>query len=299
MRIVILAARRGWHTDEMVRAFGERGHIAVVLPYEGLVARIGARVSLTSAEAPIFDADAVITRIIPRGSLEQIIYRVDVLHWLEARGIRVVNSPRAIERCVDKFYTTALLATAGLPVPETMACEGIDEAVATLRTWGRAVIKPLFGSMGHGMVRVDDPETGLRVVRALEQTRAVFYLQRVVEHHGYDVRVLVARGEVVGAISRYAPPGEWRTNIAQGATARPLAVPDEWQRLALQACSVVGADYAGVDLLPGRDGRTYVLEVNAIPAWQGVQQATGMDIAGLLVDRLLPAMAARAQVPRP
>lgn len=299
MRIVILSARGGWHTDELARALGERGHVAVVLPYDGLVAQIGTRASLTSAETPILDADAVMARIIPRGSLEQIIYRVDALHWLEARGVRVVNSPRTIERCVDKFYTTALLATAGLPVPETMVCQGLDEAMATVRTWGRAVIKPVFGSMGLGMVRVDDPESGFRVLRTLDQIRAVFYLQQVIDHEGYDVRVLVAGGELIGAISRHAPPGEWRTNIAQGGTARPLAAPDDWRRLALEACAVVGADYAGVDLLPARDGRTYVLEVNAIPAWHGVQQATGLDIAGLLVDRLRPAMAPREQASRP
>jgi RimK family alpha-L-glutamate ligase len=288
MRIVILSARGGWHTNELVRAFGERGHIAVVLPYEGLVARNGATGSLTSAATPILDADIVMARIIPSGSLDQIIYRVDALHWLEARGVCVINSPRAIERCVDKFYTTALLDTAGLPVPETVTCQSLEDAMPVLREWQRAIIKPLFGSMGHGMVRVEDPETGFRVLRSLDQIRAVFHLQRVVEHDGYDVRVLVAKGDVLGAIQRYAPPGEWRTNIALGGTATPVVPKDEWRRLALHACDVVGADYAGVDLLPSRNGRTFVLEINAIPAWQGLQQATGLDVAALLADRLLP-----------
>lgn len=299
MRVVILSARRGWHTDELVRALGERGHIAVVLPYEGLTAQLGGHTALTTEQAPVLDADAVMARIIPSGSLEQIIYRVDVLHWIEARGVPVVNSARTIERCVDKFYTTALLHSAALPVPDTVVSQELGQAMATLREWNGAIIKPLFGSMGHGMVRVDDPETGFRVLRALEQIRAVFYLQRIVDHEGYDVRVFVARGEVLGAVTRHAPPGEWRTNITLGGTARPLTLPDEWRRLALEACTVVGADYAGVDLLPGRDGRTYVLEVNAIPAWQGVQQATGLDVAGLLVDQLLPCFTSPRQARRP
>src|SRR4029450_2802693 len=102
MQIVILSARTGWHTDELCRALAERGHIGVVLPYEGLVARVGgsspSSVGLSSEQAPILTADAVLARIIPSGSLEQIIYRVDALHWIEERGVPVMNSPRAIER---------------------------------------------------------------------------------------------------------------------------------------------------------------------------------------------------------
>ena len=102
MRVVILSARQGWHTNELVRAFGERGHIVVVLPYEGLVARLGGGkattspgAGLSSDAASILDADVVLPRIIPNGSLEQIIYRVDALHWVEDSGVPVVNSPRA------------------------------------------------------------------------------------------------------------------------------------------------------------------------------------------------------------
>ena len=116
MNIVILSSHTGWQTDELCRALQERGHTGCVLAYEGLVARLGKGAGqLSSARTSILDADAVLARIIPTGSLEQIIYRVDSLHWIEERGVPVMNSPRAIERCVDKFYTTALLQEAGLP----------------------------------------------------------------------------------------------------------------------------------------------------------------------------------------
>jgi glutathione synthase/RimK-type ligase-like ATP-grasp enzyme len=123
MHIVILSARPGWQTDELCRALDARGQVGCVLPYEGLVARLGgvAR-GLVSERTSILDADAVLARIIPSGTLEQIIYRVDALHSIEDHGVPVMNSPRAIERCVDKFYTTVLLEQAGLPVPETVAC---------------------------------------------------------------------------------------------------------------------------------------------------------------------------------
>jgi len=221
MHIVILSARIGWHTDQLCRALAERGHSGRVVPYEGLVARLGTTRGrtgeLSSDGAELFDADAVLARIIPSGSLEQIIYRMDVLHWIERRGLPVVNSPHAIERCVDKFYTTALLQEAGLPTPETIVCENTADAMAAVRAMlgrrspgeggGEVIVKPIFGSMGHGMVRVSDPEVAFRILRSLEQMRAVFYLQRAVDHGGRDVRVFVVGDRVLGAIERRAAAG--------------------------------------------------------------------------------------------
>jgi len=286
MQVVVLSARTGWQTDELCRALSERGHLGVVVPYDGLLARCGpARgASLTSGGVSPLDADAVLARIIPNGSLEQIIYRVDALHWLEQRGVTVINSPRTIERCVDKFLTTTLLQDAGLLVPDTVVCEHAADAVEAIRGFGDAIVKPIFGSMGHGMVRVSDPEVGFRVCRALEQINSVFYVQRTIAHGGRDIRAFVVGGQVLGAIERRAPAGDWRTNVSGGGTAHAIALPAEWEALALQAAALVGADYAGVDLLPGEDGRVYVLEVNGIPGWQGLQEATGSDVAGAIVD---------------
>lgn len=292
MNVAILSARTGWHTDELCRALADHGHAGVVLPYEKLVGRFPAGLSrqpgeLSSESVPILEADAVLARIIPGGSLEQVIYRVDALHWIEERGVPVVNSPRTIERCVDKFYTTALLHDAGLPTPHTVVCEQTDEALAAVRGMGECVIKPIFGSLGHGMVRVSEPEVARRIVRSLEQTRTVFYVQKAIDHGGRDIRVFVVGGAVLGAIERRAPHGEWRTNVAIGGAARPFELPDEWAQLAVRAASVVGADYAGVDLLPARDGQVFVLEVNGIPGWEGFQKATGIDVAGAIVGRLV------------
>ena len=243
----------------------------------------------------VLDADAVLPRMIPVGSLEQIIYRVDALHWIEARGVTVMNSPRAIERTVDKFYTTALLHEAGLPTPETVVCERAADAMPAVLRLGDVVIKPLFGSMGHGIVRVSDPDMAFRVITTLESLRAVFYVQRAVDHGGRDVRAFVIGGRVVGAIERRAPYGEWRTNVTLGGAAVPFELPPTWEQLALRAAEIVNAEYAGVDLLPARDGEVFVLEVNGIPGWQGLSQATGIDVAGAIVDRLESSARARTR----
>ena len=271
-----------------------------MLPYESLVARLGAapageraRLSAQREARPgeeLLAADAVLARIIPAGSLEQIIYRVDALHWLEDAGVPVVNSPRAIERTVDKFYTSALLQRAGLRTPETVVCERPEDALAAFRELGcDAIVKPLFGSMGLGMVRVSDEETAWRVARALDAIRGVYYLQRPIDHGGRDVRAFVVGGRVVGAIERESrEPGGWRTNVSRGGRARAIAeLPAEWADAAVRAAAAVGADYAGVDLLPERGtGTLYVLEVNGIPGWRGLQEATGLDVSALLVRHL-------------
>lgn len=284
MRIAVLAARRGWHTEELERAAAERGHEVMVLPYEGLVASIGPVPGLRSRSTELDGVDAVLARIIPSGSLEQIIFRVDALHRLEDRGVRVVNSPRTIERTVDKFWTSTLLEQCGVPTPETIVCETAEEATAAFRILGDVILKPLFGSMGLGMVRVSDEEMAFRVFRTIEQIRGVYYLQRTIEHDGVDIRAFVIGGRVLGAIERRSTG--WRTNLARGGTARSVALPEELSTLAVRAAAAVGADYAGVDLLTGKDGTVHVLEVNGIPGWKGLQEATGLDVAGRLVDFL-------------
>jgi RimK family alpha-L-glutamate ligase len=286
VKVAILAARRGWHTDELCRALSERGYAGRVLPYEGLEARLGGSGrSVAAAGEDLTAAAAVLARIIPAGSLEQIIFRVDTLHALEERGLFVMNSPRAIERTVDKFWTSALLEQAGLRVPETVVCESFGAAVAAFQALGDVIVKPLFGSMGLGMVRVSDEAMAFRVFRTLETLRGVYYLQRAIDHEGCDVRAFVVGDRVIGAIERRA--AGWKTNLARGGQACAVTLPPESTALALAAARAISAEYAGVDLLPARDGTVYVVEVNGIPGWRGLQEATSVDVAGAIVEHLV------------
>lgn len=286
MQFVILSARQGWHTDQLCRAFASAGHLAAVLPYEANVARLGRATGVSNGGTELESADGILARIIPEGSLEQIVFRVDTLHRLEQRGVPIMNSARAIERTIDKFYTSSLLAGAGLPTPETVVCERAEDAFeAFRRLGGDVIVKPLFGSMGLGMTRVSDEDMAFRVFRTLEVIRGVYYLQRTVDHEGCDIRAFVVGDRIIGAIERRAPG--WKTNFSRGGTARPITLPADWAALALAAAKAVGAEYAGVDLLPGRDGTVYLIEVNGIPGWQGLQGATGIDVAGTIVEHFV------------
>ena len=285
LRVAVLGSTGGWHARRLERALTARGHECHFAPVTRMVGRIEAGLSVRGRELALDGCDIVLVRGIPRGTLEQVIFRVDALHALGAAGVRAVNSANAIERTVDKFLASALLSRAGLSTPRTIACERAADALdGFAELGGDVIVKPLFGSMGLGLVRVDDPDVAQRVFRALELEGAVYYLQETLPHAGRDVRALVVGERVVAAIERTGDG--WRTNLARGGRARPVPLDARRERLCVQAAAALGADYAGVDLLPSDDGRDYVLEVNGIPGWQGVERATGVDVAAALADHL-------------
>jgi ribosomal protein S6--L-glutamate ligase len=210
---------------------------------------------------------------------------MDLLHRVVATGLTVLNSPAALEACVDKYLATAKLAAAGLPVPRTIVCQHADAAMEAFDRLGRnVVVKPLFGSEGRGIMRVSDPELGWRAFRTLERSQAVIYLQEFVPHPGWDLRVLTLGGRVLGGMRRHARD-DWRTNVAQGGRAEAVTPTADEERLALEAAAAVGADFAGVDLLPAEDGYV-VLEVNAVPGWRALAPACGVDVAAAVVRHL-------------
>ncbi|HWT24642.1 MAG TPA: RimK family alpha-L-glutamate ligase [Solirubrobacteraceae bacterium] len=285
MRVAILGSTGGWHAERLERALSARGHACAFAPVTRMVGRVDGGLALRGRDVALDACDVVLVRGIPRGSLEQVVFRVDVLHVLAAAGVRAVNGAAAIERTVDKFLASALLAAAGLPTPRTVACERAADALEAFADLGSDVIlKPLFGSMGFGMARVEDADVAQRVFRALEVERAVYYLQETLPHDGVDVRALVVGDRVVAAIERVGTG--WRANLARGARARAVALGDERAGLCVRAAAALGADYAGVDLLRAADGRDFVLEVNGIPGWAGLERATGVDVAAALVDHL-------------
>jgi RimK family alpha-L-glutamate ligase len=286
VKIGILGQRGGWHVTALQGALARRSIAAPSFPITQLTARLSARPWLAAADESLEAYDVLFVRTIPGGSLEQVIFRVDALHRLENAGVRIVNSPTAIERTVDKYYTSALLEDAGLPTPRTVVTERFDEALAALdELGGDVVVKPIFGSEGRGMVRVSDPDTAYRVFRALELGRYVYYLQEFVPHGCEDIRVFVVGEEVVAAMVRRGK--NWKTNVAQGATTAALPLNDTLRETSLCAARAVGADYAGVDILPIEGGGYTVVEVNGIPGWRGLKAATGVDVAEYVVNYVL------------
>jgi ribosomal protein S6--L-glutamate ligase len=272
-RFAILSAGDGWHIRDLLRAGRVLGHEAVPIDFR----RVQASVSVGANALAAFDG--VLVRTMPPGSLEQVVFRMDVLHRLQASGVAVLNPPAAVETCVDKYLTTARLEAAGLPVPPTVVCQHADAALeAFTALGGDVVVKPLFGSEGRGMMRIADADLAWRTFRTLERLQSVLYLQRFIPHPGWDLRAFVIGERVLAAMRRRAGGG-WRTNVAQGGTAESVRLTADEERFALRAARAVGAPLAGVDLLPGEDGTRYVLEVNAVPGWRALAAVTGVDVA--------------------
>jgi ribosomal protein S6--L-glutamate ligase len=305
VKIGVLANDGSWYWNDLRRAALDRGYSICRLEFSTVAARCGfptdrssnfssfeldsTRIDQSvdqSNASRIAECDAIIVRTMPPGSLEQVVFRMDALAALAATGVDIVNSPKSIECAVDKYLTTARLEAAGLPVPLTITCQETETAMLAFEELGGdVVVKPLFGSEGRGIVRVSDPDLAFRTFRTLERTNSVLYLQQFIDHEGFDVRVLVLDGTIVGAMTR-ASPNDFRTNVSREATAKPH-IPNEFEvNLALRAAQAADCRIAGIDLLYGKNGDCVVLEVNAVPGWKSFNQANDTDVAGLLIDSL-------------
>lgn len=301
-RIVIFNDTHGWHSQQLCEALAGYG-------YDSVFADLAdCRIDLsepTGIAIPGFTEGlpaAAIVRGIAPGSLEQITLRMDVLHTLRELGVPVLNPASAVELTVDKARTSLRLHHAGLPTPATFATESAQQASQiAAREFARGhllVIKPLFGCQGKGVALLHN----LAELQQVMPVGEVFYLQHYVppinDGSWQDWRLMVVGDEVIAAMSRQA--GHWITNFAQGAQVFAAAVTPEMASLALAATKAVEADYAGVDLICDQHGQFQVLEVNSVPAWKGLYQATGTDIAGALakmIDRHIQSTNTRSHSP--
>jgi len=306
MRLAVLADSASWYYRDLLRAvdaFAEtsRGkdtqiaafpftQLATQITKEG-VKIIAPRTSPGEDKAGDIQTvdlqtyDAVLVRTMPPGSLEQIVFRMDLLAQLQRSGVLVMNEPRALETAIDKYLTTARLAAAGVLTPATAVCQTLDDALEAFTTLGGdVVVKPLFGGEGRGLIRVSDRDIAWRVFKSLTAIGAVIYLQAFTPSNHTDLRLMVIGEKVLGMKRHNA--ADWRANISRGGKGEPLVVTDELATLARHCAKLIGADVAGVDLLPGDDGRLYAIEVNAVPGWRGLAKALDIDVAQLVLEFL-------------
>jgi len=286
--VAIVTDDPGWHGRELTSALASHGFHGIYVSLTDCLLQIGhakEEVVLKGFNQP---PTAVFIRGVPGGSLEQVIFRLNILHALQQDGIVIMNQPRAIERTVDKPLTSLMLSRAGLPTPRTWICESLEQANAILQqqtsNGSKLVQKPLFGSQGIGLHLVDT-NTGLMHD---EKFAGVYYLQEFIHRPNqecFDIRVLVVDGKAIAAMKRCS--SHWLTNRAQGASCEPFKLDREVAGIAEKAVSVLDIDYAGVDLIPDQNGCMHVIEVNSIPAWYGLQQVCSFNIANILIDTLI------------
>lgn len=294
MRIVALSGNTGaggWHVNDLRRAARDMGHELTPAGWRSIHAVISEdQDRLFAGDIALDSVDMVLMRTMPAGSLEQIVLRMDVMHRLARRGVRVVNPPATIETAVDKYVTLARLRDASVSIPQTAVCQRFSDAMdAVEKLGGDVVIKPVFGSEGFGMLRVSDMDLAARVFATLDRMGCVIYLQRFINHGGEDFRLFVLNGQVIAAMRRVNRQ-DWRTNVARGGMGESVTADCVMSDLAVRAAAACGAQVAGVDVVIDQ-GKPVVIEVNAVPGWRELARVTGIDVAAIVLRGLVGALA--------
>lgn len=268
---------------ELIEAAKNQGHkvfAGTTGDVSSIISNDGSRFFLGKKD--MSDVDLCLLRSFGPGSTEQSTRRISMLEHMEMAGIKMVNSTYPFRHSRDKYATQYRLYAAGIPIPETFTTESLARAYKKTQEMGEVIYKPILSSMGRGSMKFNDADLAYNAYRLLDRLQHPLILQKYIETPGRDIRVFIVGEEVVGAVYKYLPEGEWKSNVAQGGKMVEEDMSDEIIEMAFHATDAMGLDYAGVDILESPEGPV-VLEVNASPGWQGLKGATGKDVADIIV----------------
>ncbi|KAF5434375.1 tetrahydromethanopterin:alpha-L-glutamate ligase, partial [Candidatus Methanophagaceae archaeon] len=265
---IVLTDPDDWTANAFLTNIRKRDANAIPITLSTLTA------SISASDSSIFNADssdlnlaAILVRDVGISfSLEQISFKFDLLRQFEHTNIPVLNLSTAIQNAANKFFSFYLFKQAHLPIPRTVVTSELEVAMNTLADFETAITKPIFGSQGKGIYKLETSQPDLKQKLAtLLKDRGVLYLQEFVPNPGRDIRVFVVGEEALGAIYRVSQGDSFISNLSQGGTPHKCELTEEIEQLAIRATKAVGADFAGVDLIESKDGLV-LLEVNATPS---------------------------------
>ena len=284
MKIAILSRNKNlYSTRRLIEACEQRGHETLVLD----VLRTYIDITSNKPEArfegevlPYFDA------VIPRIGASVTFYGTAVLRQFEVMGSFPLNESVAISRSRDKLRSLQLLARKNVGLPSTGFANSPDDVQDLIKMAGGAplVVKLLEGTQGVGVVLAETKKAAESVIEAFMGLKANILVQEYIkESSGADIRCLVVGGKVVAAMKRQAQPGEFRSNLHRGGSAILTKISPLERATAVKAANVMGLNVAGVDLLRSERG-PLVMEVNSSPGLRGIEEATGKDIANMIIE---------------
>lgn len=287
MKIILLASNPNLYSNlRIVEAAKKRGH-------EVEFVNVGeCYIKVASDGCEIFydegkkleNADFVIPRIKPAMTF----YGTSIIRQFEVMGVKCLNGSDAIVKSRDKLCTLQILSQHGLNVPITSFANSSYDTKDLIKLVGSAplVVKLLEGTKGVGVVLAETNKAAESVINAFRSLKADILVQHYIkESKGQDIRCFVVGGKVIASMERTAQEGEFRANIHLGATAKPIEVTDEESALAIKAAKAVGLEVAGVDMVRSASGPK-ILEVNSSPGLEGIESATGIDIAAKMIEYL-------------
>ena len=284
MKIVILSRNaKLYSTRRLIESAEQRGHEVRVLDALRCYMNITSmRPSIHYRGENLTDFDAVIPRI----GASVTFYGTAVLRQFEMMGVYPLNESVAITRSRDKLRSLQLLARKGIGLPVTGFAHSPDDIQDMLKMVGGApaVIKLLEGTQGIGVVLAETEKAAESVIEAFMGLKANILIQEFIkEAGGADIRCFVVGGKVVAAMKRQGKDGEFRSNLHRGGSATLVKLTPEERSTAVRAAAIMGLNVCGVDILRSNHGPV-VMEVNSSPGLEGIEQATGKDVATMIVQ---------------
>jgi len=284
LKIAILSRKASlYSTRRLMEAGKQRGHEVRVID------TLRCYMNITSHKPEIHYKGEILTgfdAVIPRIGASITFYGAAVLRQFEMMGVFPVNESVAISRARDKLRSLQLLSRAGIGLPVTGFAHSPDDVQDLIKMVGGAplVIKLLEGTQGIGVVLAETRKAAESVVEAFMGLKANILVQEFIkEAGGSDIRCFVVGGKVVAAMQRTAKEGEFRSNLHRGGTAQLIKITPEERSTAVRAAQVVGLNVAGVDILRSNHGPV-VMEVNSSPGLEGIEGATGKDVAAMIIQ---------------
>ncbi len=283
-RLLALGPADGWHADQLRSAARNHGCELFYAEYESLHGCFDNQGKHTAncSEGELHSFAAVLCRTMPIGSMEQVIFRLSVLHGAEAQGTKIINPPSTLETAIDKYATLAVVASLGFPIPQTMVVQSRGEAMRAFDALGGdVVVKPIFGGEGRGVMRIRDRQLAWTAFSTLQQLDSVLYVQRFVPPGGRDLRMLVLGDEIIGI--RRTTNHDFRTNVASGGLCAAVSLSNEQIDMARQIAMKLQLRLGSIDLIDNADGPALILEVNGVPGWKGAQSCVPFNIANKML----------------
>jgi tetrahydromethanopterin:alpha-L-glutamate ligase len=286
LRIGVVGVRKRWSTQQLCAAVEARTGRAWLIELERVALDLASG-QVRCGDLDLGTLDALIIKKLGDRYAPELLDRLQVLRFLDEHGTPVFSRPRAIEPLLDRLSCTVALRLAGIPMPETVITEDVDEAVAAVRRFGEAVLKPLFTSKARGMRLVCSDG---RLRESVEAFRAagnqVLYVQRRVELPGRDLGVVFLGGEYLACYARVAHQASWHTSTSKGGGYQACDPGPEVIALARRAQAPFGLDFTSVDVVESRAG-PLVFEVSAFGGFRGLLEAAGINAAERLTDYVL------------
>lgn len=284
MKLAILSqGRMLYSTRRLAEAGRKRGHdVRVINPTQVVLTMHDGELGARREGLRTDDYDCVIPRI--GASLSD--FGIALLQQLEMLGVRTLNSAEGLRICGDKLRSMQALSALGVPVPHTALTRDSQSIGELVEAMGGTpvILKLLRGTQGVGVIKVDTLESAESTLQALWSLKQDVLIQEFVgEAQGADIRAFVVDGHVAGAMERRARDGEFRSNLHRGGAVRKVDLDADYEQIAIEAAEGLGLRVAGVDLLVSRRG-PLVLEVNGSPGLEGIEQATGRDIARAVIE---------------